>query len=109
MAKRKYQLDAARQAPAAVDSWIDARPRGGRQRETPKTKTAAFYLPVELLDRARNAVVALSGPPELLTMSRLVVSALERELARLEKKHRDGRPFPARRQEPRTGRPLVNG
>jgi hypothetical protein len=106
-AKAKYQHQ--------LDSYIDARPRGQEPtrdtsagRKKPATReTAAFHLPPELLDQARNTVVALAGPPEHLTMSKLVMGALTRELARLEKRHNKGRPFPKRAEKVRTGRPLA--
>jgi hypothetical protein len=51
---------------------------------------ATFHLPADLLDEMRNTVVALSGPPHRLTMSKLAVSAIRQELDRL-RKDRGGR------------------
>jgi len=55
---------------------------------------------------ARAAVVALSGPPERLTLAALVERALRVELQRLAKAHNKGRPFPATVEALRVGRPL---
>jgi hypothetical protein len=38
--------------------------------------------PQVLVDEARNATVALSGPPTRLTLARLVEDAVRREIAR---------------------------
>lgn len=60
------------------------------------------FLAQPLLDRARAAVAHLA--PEGLTLSRLVRDALERELARLEKRHG---PFPPAKRPLRRGRPKL--
>jgi len=71
---------------------------------------ATFHLPSELLNEMRNAVVALSGPPEQLTMSKVAEIAIRRELKRL-RDHRSGtdrgKPFTERSSRVRRGRPLV--
>jgi len=54
------------------------------------------HVPPEVVERARNAVVALSGPPLRLTFADLAERALRRELDRLEREHHDARPFPTR-------------
>jgi len=64
------------------------------------------HVPPELVDRARNAVVALSGPPHRLTLADLAERALRREVDRLEREHADGRAFPTRDAELRGGRPV---
>jgi hypothetical protein len=53
-------------------------------------------LPHALVDEARNATVALSGPPTRLTLARLVEDALRREVQRLRDTHNAGAPFPSR-------------
>ena len=64
-------------------------------------------LPGELVEQCRDAVVALSGPPVQLTLTRLVTDALRRELTRLRKTTHRGRPFPRRgRTGLRVGRPI---
>jgi hypothetical protein len=72
---------------------------------------ATFHLPEDLMNEARNTVVALSGPPYRLTLAKLAEIALRRELERL-KADRDGRQrgkdFPQRDDEVRTGRPIGN-
>jgi hypothetical protein len=57
-----------------------------------------------LLERARNATFALSGPPEVLTLTRLLNDALRREVERLERRHQSGSPFPPRPGTLRPGR-----
>jgi hypothetical protein len=76
----------------------------------PKVR-ATFQLPEDLLNEARNTVVALSGPPHRLTLAKLAENALRNEIDRL-KATRDGRQrgkeFPQRTDEVRTGRPIGN-
>lgn len=67
-----------------------------------KVKTT-YLLPPELVDEARDAAVALAGPPLRLTLAALVEGALRRELDRLRSEHTKGKPFP------RHGAPLVGG
>jgi hypothetical protein len=72
---------------------------------------ATFHLPEDLMNEARNTVVALSGPPHRLTLAKLAENALRNELERLKAtrdgRHR-GREFPQRTDEVRTGRPIGN-
>jgi hypothetical protein len=68
---------------------------------------ATFHLPAELLEEMRNTVVALSGPPHRLTMSKLAAEALRRELDRL--RQASGGPkkaFGQRAEEVTRGRPV---
>jgi len=70
---------------------------------------ATFHLPADLVDELRNAVVALSGPPNRLTMSKLAENALRRELDRLRKERtgsETGKPFRQRAGEVTRGRPI---
>ena len=67
---------------------------------------ASFYLSAEILDELRNVVVALSGPPDRLTLSDLAEGALRRELERLKRVHRRGNDFPKRMQQLHGGRPI---
>jgi hypothetical protein len=67
---------------------------------------ATFHLPRSLVDEARNATVALSGPPVRLTLARLVEEALCREVQRLRDTHNAGSPFPPREAELIGGRPI---
>jgi len=76
----------------------------------PRAKArATFNLPYELIEEARDTVVALSGPPYRLTLAKLVETALRAELDRL-RGERGGRlkhrQFPARAEEVRAGRPI---
>ena len=64
------------------------------------------HLDVELVDRVRNAVYWLSGPPERLTISELVDKALRVQLKKLERKHNKGEPFKRRGSELTGGRPI---
>ena len=67
---------------------------------------ATFHLPLELVDEARNATVALSGPPTRLTLARLVENGIRRELRDLREQHNGGLEFPARSGELVGGRPI---
>ncbi len=71
---------------------------------------ATFNLPYQLMEEARDTVVALSGPPHRLTLAKLVETALRAELDRL-RAERGGRlkhrQFPARTEELRAGRPIT--
>ena len=72
---------------------------------------ATFLLPIDLINEARNTVVALAGPPHRLTLARLIENALRKELDRLRQERMGrlrGREFPQREQEVRTGRPIAN-
>jgi len=67
---------------------------------------ATYHLPEDVVQAARDAAVALSGPPARLTLSALVEEALRREVARLQEAHNRGKAFP-RVEEPLVGgRPL---
>lgn len=67
---------------------------------------ATFHLPAALVDTAKNAAVALSGPPLRLTLAGLVREALTRELERLQKTHHGGKPWPVRSAPLVGGRPV---
>jgi hypothetical protein len=72
---------------------------------------ATFHLSEELMNEARNTVVALSGPPHRLTLAKLAENALRNELERLKSEREGrqrGREFPQRTDEVRTGRPIGN-
>ncbi len=70
---------------------------------------ATFNLSRELVEEARDTVVALSGPPHRLTLAKLAEIALRNELDRL-RGQRAGRSrhqaFPARTERVRSGRPI---
>jgi hypothetical protein len=67
---------------------------------------ATFHISAELIDELRDVVVALSGPPDRLTLSDLAESALRREADRLKRLHRQGKEFDKRAGELRGGRPI---
>jgi hypothetical protein len=46
-------------------------------------RSATFHLPEDLMNEARNTVVALSRPPHRLTLAKLAENALRNELERL--------------------------
>lgn len=69
-----------------------------------KPLRVSFVIEAELLERARNAVFALSGPPEVLTLARLFNDGVRHEVERLERKHKKSRPFPPRSGALRPGR-----
>lgn len=67
---------------------------------------ATFQMDRELMERCRDTVVALSGPPVRLTLVDFVEAAVRAEIARLEEAHNEGEPFPTRDGELRIGRPI---
>ena len=75
-------------------------------REMAKVR-ATLYLPRDILDEARNAVVFLAGPPARLTLTKLAEDALRAELERLKDRFNQGKEFPARDEELRGGRPIA--
>jgi hypothetical protein len=103
--KRKRKRSAERAHPSMlpakpVDSRVPSGERHGRKAR------ATFHISVELLDELRDVVVALSGPPDRLTLTDFAESALRREVERLRRVHLSGKAF-ARRTEPiRRGRPI---
>jgi hypothetical protein len=90
-----------------LGDW-SAAPRPGPIVATPSPRRvrATFHLPHSLVEEARNATVALSGPPTRLTLARLVEDAVRREIARLQASHNGGAPFPQRHADLIGGRPI---
>ena len=72
----------------------------------PEKVRATFHLPADLIEEARDTVVALSGPPHRLTLAAVAEEAFRRELERLRKAHNDGKRFPMRAGELKGGRPI---
>lgn len=60
----------------------------------------------DLADAVRDCVVALSGPPERLTIDSFAAEAFRREVERLKKAHNGGKDFPRRDYAPKPGRPI---
>ncbi len=73
---------------------------------SPKVR-ATLYLPADVLNEARNAVIHLAGNPARLTLTKLAESALRHELRRLKEQYNAGREFPDRDEELRGGRPIA--
>ena len=70
---------------------------------------ATFHIPEDLLNEARNTVVALSGPPHRMTLAKLAEDALRHELDRLRDERQGsqrGSEFPQREHDLRGGRPI---
>jgi hypothetical protein len=57
-------------------------------------KQRTVYMSDDLFAQIQAAVVQLAGPPEELTMTAFFERAALAELARLQRKHRKGKPFP---------------
>jgi hypothetical protein len=68
---------------------------------------ATLYLPLDVLDEARDAAVHLAGFPARLTLTKLAENALRAELKRLKLLYNQGRDFPPRDEELRGGRPIA--
>lgn len=73
----------------------------------PRKVRATLYLPEDLLDEARDAVVHLGGYPARLTLTRLVENAFRAELRKLKEQHNNGRDFPPRSEDLKGGRPIA--
>ena len=77
-------------------------------RRTPvDTQQVTVYLPRQLADAARNAVIATTPHTHGYQMfSDLVTDALKEKFVRLEKQFNNGQPFPERTGNLHRGRPL---
>lgn len=75
-----------------------------RQDAKPKKTRVIALVPAELAERLRNAVDALSGPPNRLRLNATVAAAVEEKVVALEKKFNKGKPFPQREGELAHGR-----
>lgn len=77
----------------------------------PETKPAkvraTLYLPADLLDEARDAVVHLAGNPARMTLTKLAERAFRREIEQLKNDHNAGKDFPRRTEELKGGRPIA--
>jgi hypothetical protein len=63
-----------------------------------RVKLTGLY-PPDLAEALRDAVYWLQGPPTCLRLAGLLEDAARAELARLQRVHRAGAPFPARPAE----------
>jgi hypothetical protein len=75
-------------------------------RPSPKVR-ATLYLPEDLLEEARDAVVYLGGFPARLTLTKLAERAFRAELDRLKQMYNAGCDFPPRADDLRGGRPIA--
>lgn len=78
-------------------------------RDSRQPYRVSFVPDREMLERARNAVYALSGPPHVLTLTQLLGDALRCEVERLERHHHRGKPFRDRPGSLRPGRRVGGG
>ena len=74
--------------------------------KAPKVR-ATLYLPLDVLEDARNAAVHLAGNPVRLTLTKLMENSLRRELRRLKDLYHDGKDFPPRTEDLKGGRPIA--
>jgi hypothetical protein len=106
-AERQRAAGEQRRRSAALVAAKVAGPAPARPAPAPPGKVrATFHLPGELLNLARDAVVALSGPPHRLTLATLAERAIRTEVERLQREHHGGKPFPKRADELKGGRPI---
>lgn len=75
-------------------------PRPQRTSPGPQTQRLTVHVPIELIDRVKNAVYWTPG----LTLAGLSKDAFTTALAKLEKDN--GKPFPKRKRELKGGRPM---
>ena len=76
-------------------------------RERSSKVRATIYLPLDLLDEARDAAVFLAGYPARLTLTKLAENAFRTELTKLKTLHHNGQDFPPRDGQLRGGRPIA--
>lgn len=76
-------------------------PQGGQDGRNVRV---SFFVAEDVIEGLRDAVDALSGPPHRLGLNAVVRDALARALDDLQRDHNDGRPFPKRPGNLRTGR-----
>jgi len=76
------------------------------RKESPKVR-ATIYLPLDILDEARDAAVHLAGYPARLTLTKLAEHAFRTELRRLKALYNNGQDFPRRDEDLRGGRPIA--
>ncbi len=80
----------------------------GPNETRPRAKVrATLYLPVDVLDEARNAAVYLAGWPARMTLAKLAEDALRAELSRLKDVFNEGLDFPRRDEDLKGGRPIA--
>jgi post-segregation antitoxin (ccd killing protein) len=78
-----------------LSSGEEPEPPARRSRTSPDRVQRSFYLPRELVDRARAAVAATGTEPgEAYNVSQLAGRAIEAAVRRLEEQYNEGRPFP---------------
>jgi hypothetical protein len=98
--KNKGRAKRTTPSTARRNANVPSNERGGRR------VRVTFHISVELMDETRDVVVALSGPPDRLTLSDFAESALRREVERLKRIHQSGKSFVKRDREVRRGRPI---
>ena len=81
-------------------------PRAYPPAPSPKVR-ATLYLPLELLDEARDAAVHLGGYPLRLTLTKFAEQAFRAELQRLKINYNGGCDFPPRDEDLKGGRPIA--
>ncbi|MBP88357.1 MAG: hypothetical protein CMJ64_16850 [Planctomycetaceae bacterium] len=78
-----------------------------RSRRTSTKVRATLYLPEDLLEEARDAVVHLAGNPVRLTLTKLAEEALCSTLQELKDQYNNGHDFPERHEDLKGGRPIA--
>ncbi len=77
-----------------------------QRNNSPKVR-ATIYLPLDVIDEARDAAVHLAGYPARLTLTKLAENAFRTELSRLKALYNNGQDFPPRDEDLRGGRPIA--
>lgn len=76
-----------------------------KKQPTRKGERLSAYLDQDLVEECRDTVVALSGPPDRLTLSKLMEDALRLYLDRIYQEHQVEK-FPKREGNVPHGRPM---
>lgn len=86
----------------------ERRPKPAGAPAAPRKVRATFHVYDDLLDSAKDAIVALSGPPLRLTQFAFMDTAIRNEIERLQREHHKNKAFPPRDGDLRVGRPLAS-
>jgi len=73
----------------------------------PAKVRATLYMPLDVIEEARDAAFHLAGYPAHLTLAKLAERAFRAELQRLKERYNGGRDFPKRSEDLKGGRPIA--
>ena len=98
-----------RSAPRASEQMLPATEPAPKEKKVPTKERMNLYLEPEMADRVRDAIYATG---RRYTLGSLIAEFLPANLAELEERYNDGKPFPRRPDEAKnlpTGPPALLG